>query len=133
MLTLKGIDHVGLKVSDLDAALRFYQALGLTVLRTSGPSADGTRSAVIRVGSQELNVFAHPGFAPASRENRVGMDHLCFEVDAASIEDVMADLRQAGIAVVKGPDPRRDGTALFLHDPDGTRVELQLKSRAPCC
>jgi hypothetical protein len=40
---------------------------------------------------------------------------------------VVADLRQVGIAVVRGPIKRRDGTALFVHDPDGVRVELQLK------
>jgi hypothetical protein len=48
-------------------------------------------------------------------------------VDAASIDDVIADLRQAGIAVVRGPVERRDGAALFVHDPDGVRVELQLE------
>jgi hypothetical protein len=36
-------------------------------------------------------------------------------------------LRQGGIDIVRGPVERRDGTALFIHDPDGVRVELQLK------
>ena len=57
MLRLTALDHVGLKVTDMDRTLHFYQRLGLTLLRTSGPSADGLRSAVIRVGSQELNIF----------------------------------------------------------------------------
>ena len=48
-------------------------------------------------------------------------------MDAASIDDIVADLRQAGIAVARGPIKRRDGMALFVHDPDGVRVELQLK------
>jgi len=48
-------------------------------------------------------------------------------VDAASVDDVIADLRRAGIDIVRGPVERRDGTALFVHDPDGVRVELQLK------
>jgi glyoxalase/bleomycin resistance protein/dioxygenase superfamily protein len=49
-------------------------------------------------------------------------------VAAASIEDVIADLRRAGIEIARGPVKRRDGTALFVHDPDGVRVELQLKA-----
>jgi len=127
MLRLTGLDHVGLKVKDMDKTLDFYQRLGLTVLRTSGPHVDGERSAVMQVGNQELNVFSHPGFVTAVADNSVGMDHFCFIVDAASINDVIADLRQVGIDIVKGPEKRRDGAAVFVHDPDGVRVELQLK------
>jgi catechol 2,3-dioxygenase-like lactoylglutathione lyase family enzyme len=96
-------------------------------LRTSGPDADGERSAVIQVGSQELNVFSQPDFVSSGQENPVGMDHLCFVVEAASVDEVVADLRGAGIDIVRGPVKRRDGTALFVCDPDGVRVELQLK------
>jgi glyoxylase I family protein len=127
MIRLKALDHVGLNVTDMDKALAFYQRLGLTLLRTSGPNADGLRSAVIQVGSQELNVFFHPAFVSSGKENPVGIDHFCLTVEAASVDDVIADLRQAGIEIVRGPVERRDGTALFVHDPDGVRVELQLK------
>ena len=128
MLRLKGLDHVGLKVTDMDRSLDFYQRLGLTLLRTAGPNADGERSAVMQIGNQELNVFSHPRFAAAGTEDAVGMDHFCLLVDSASVDDLIADLRQAGIDMLKGPAKRRDGTALFVHDPDGVRVELQLKN-----
>jgi len=127
MLRPKALDHVGLKVTDMDKALDFYQRLGLTLLHTSGPNADGLRSAVIQVGSQELNVSSNPEFVSSGKENPVGIDHFCLLVDAASVDDVIADLRQVGIDIVRGPVERRDGTALFVHDPDGVRVELQLK------
>ena len=74
-------------------------------------------------------MFSHPEFVSSGKENPVGMDHFCLIVDAASVDDVIADLRQAGIDIVRGPVERRDGTALFVHDPDGVRVELQLKSK----
>jgi catechol 2,3-dioxygenase-like lactoylglutathione lyase family enzyme len=130
MLRVKGLDHVGLKVTDMDKTLDFYQRLGLTLVRTAGPDAEGLRTAVIGIGSQELNVFSHPDFVPSGQENPVGMDHFCLAVDAASIDDVIADLGQAGVDIVRGPVKRRDGTALFLQDPDGVRVELQLKGPA---
>jgi len=129
MLRVKALDHVGLKVRDLDQTLSFYRRLGLAVLRTKGPDTDGLRSAVIQVGMQELNVFCDPGCVSAREDNAAGIDHFCFEVDAASIDDVIADLRQTGIEVVRGPTKRRDGSALLLNDPDGIRVELQLKNR----
>ena len=127
MLRLKAIDHVGLKVSDMDRTLDFYQRLGLALLRTSGPNADGRRGAVIQVGSQEINVFSHPGYVPSGQENRVGVDHFCCLVEAASIDDVIHDLQRAGIDTGKGAEQRRDGTSLYIHDPDGVRVELLLK------
>jgi catechol 2,3-dioxygenase-like lactoylglutathione lyase family enzyme len=130
MLRVKALDHVGLKVADMDKTLDFYRRLGLRLVRASGPHADGLRTAVIAVGSQELNVFSHPDFMPSGKENPVGMDHFCIEVDAASIDAVIADLRDVGIDVAKGPERRRDGTALFVHDPDGVRVELQLRNPA---
>ena len=131
MLRPNALDHVGLKVTDMDRTLDFYQRLGLTILRTSGPNTDGLRSAVIQVGRQELNVFSHPDVVSSGKENPAGLDHFRLSVDATSVEDVIADLRQAGIDVVRGPVERRDGTALFVHDPDGVRVELQLKRGHP--
>jgi len=76
---------------------------------------------------RELNIFSHPEFVRSGKENHVGIDHFCFLVDATSVDDVGAALQQAGIHIVKGPEQRRDGMALFVHDPDGVRVELQLK------
>ena len=130
MLRLTVLDHVGLTVTDMDRSLAFYQALGFTVLRAVGPSAEGVRSAVIQVGAQEVNLFSRPDLVSSGSANPVGIDHFCLEVAAASIDDVVAELRRAGIEIARGPVKRRDGTALFVHDPDGVRVELQLKAPA---
>jgi len=128
MLRLVALDHVGLTVTDMDRSLAFYRALGFTLLRATGPNAEGVRSAVIQVGAQEVNLFSRPGLVPSVAANPVGMDHFGLEVAGGSMDDVVADLQRAGIEIARGPVPRRDGTALFLHDPDGVRVELQLKS-----
>ena len=126
MLKPTALDHVGLKVTDLDRTLDFYRLLGLEVLRTSGPSADGLRSAVLRVGTQELNVFARPDFARDDRDETVGMDHFALNMDAASIAAVVAGLRHAGLEITRGPVERRDGSSVFVQDPDGVRVELRV-------
>jgi catechol 2,3-dioxygenase-like lactoylglutathione lyase family enzyme len=127
MLRPKALDHVGLKVTDMDKTLHFYhQVLGLELLRTSGANADGVRSAVLKAGGQEINVFSRPDFVSVASDNAVGMDHFCLNMDAASIDDVMADLRQAGVDIFRGPVERRDGTSVFVYDPDGVHVELRL-------
>ena len=127
MLQLKALDHVGLKVRDLEKSLHFYRQLGLKVLRIKGPDSGGVRIAVLQVGNQELNVVCNPEFMPQANDNAVGVDHFCFEVEAASMDEVVASLKRAGIGIAGGPTARRDGAALFLVDPDGIRVELQLK------
>ena len=126
MLRPKALHHVALTVADMDKTLHFYQALGLTLLRTSGPDADGVRSAVLRIGSQELNVFHTSGLVATDDEHRTGMHHYCLDMDAASMDDLIADLGEAGLRVVRGPVQRRDGTSVFVHDPDGVRVELRI-------
>ena len=126
MLRLKGLDHVGIMASDFEKSVDFYRRLGFTVLRTR-EDPGGVRIAVLRVGGQELNLFSKPGVAAASGDPPAGMDHFCVLVDATSPEEIVAELKDAGIDVARGPIKRRDGIAFFVHDPDGVHVELQLK------
>lgn len=102
MMRVLGLDHVGLKARELEKTLDFYARLGLTVLRTSGPGADGVRSAVVQAGDQELNVFAHPDYGAEPTAQGRGVDHFCLLVSADSIQDVIEALRRAGIEVARG-------------------------------
>jgi len=125
MVRPKALDHVGLLVTDMDRSLRFYEALGLELLRRKGPNAEGVSSAVLRVGEQEINVFSDPAFVAAEKGERI--HHFCLAMECAGIADLVAALRRAGIEIAKGPIERRDGTSLFVSDPDGVRVELIVK------
>jgi glyoxylase I family protein len=129
MLRPKALDHVGLTVTDMDRSLGFYcGVLGLELLRRSAKDAAGLASAVLKVGDQEINMFSDPAFASVRRDdNPGGIDHFCLEVESATIDDLVGALRQAGVAIAKGPVRRRDGTSLFVNDPDGCRVELIVK------
>ncbi|MGE5615409.1 MAG: VOC family protein [Bacillota bacterium] len=123
---MKGLDHVGIMASDFDKSLAFYQRLGMQLLRTR-EDPGGVRIAVLQVGGQELNLFSRPGVGQANGESPAGLDHVCILVDAQSAEEIAAGLKEAGIEIARGPIQRRDGTAFFVHDPDGVHVELQLK------
>ena len=129
MLKPRALDHVGLKVTDMDRSLRFYcDGLGLELLRRRDKGT-GIASAVLRIGGQEMNLFSDPSFAStATNDDPPGLDHFCLEVESASIDDLMAALAQAGIAIAKPPVQRSDGISLFVSDPDGCRVELIVKS-----
>jgi catechol 2,3-dioxygenase-like lactoylglutathione lyase family enzyme len=127
MLRLKALDHVGIVVTDMDRSLRFYvDGLGMALLRRRGEGADGF--AALGIGNAEINVFCNPLSATAGQDGPERVHHLCLAVDSATIDDVVAALGEAGIAVARGPLKRSDGMALFVHDPDGLRIELQLKT-----
>ena len=128
MLKPKAIDHVGLKVTDMDKSLAFYCAgLGLKLLRRR-ESAPGIVTAVLAVGDQEMNLFSGPrSVANMAGGDSPGLDHFCLEIASASIDEVIAGLAKAGIAVAQPPVKRSDGISLFVSDPDGCRVELIVK------
>jgi catechol 2,3-dioxygenase-like lactoylglutathione lyase family enzyme len=121
-LRLKMLDHVGIRVTDLDRSLRFYvEGLGLELLRRREGAA------VVRVGDQEINMFCAPELvADLNQPHRI--DHFCLTVDYADAGDLIAALGESGIEIARGPIERRDGVAVFVSDPDGVRVELQIKN-----
>ena len=127
MLRPQELNHVGLTVTDMDKSLHFYQALGLELLRVSD-LADGGRSAVLKVGAQEINVFSKPDLVSVVEENLAGLHHFCLTMEAGSIDGLIADLERAGLSIVRGPVKRRDGTSVFVHDLDGVRVELRIET-----
>ena len=127
MLNVTGLDHLGLKVTDLDRSLRFYHdVLGLEIVHTSGPHANGGRSATLRAGSQQLDVFYRPDFVSADRDKPVGMDHLCLTLEGESMEAVLEVLQQQHVEVMWAPVTRHGTTSVYVFDPDGIHVELRL-------
>ncbi len=127
MIKVSGLDHIGLKVTDLDRSLRFYHdVLGLEVVHTSGPHPNGGRSATVRVGGQMLDIFYRPDFVEADRDKPVGMDHVCLTLDGDSMEDVLEDLRRQDVEIMWGPVTRGRSTSVYVFDPDGIHVELRL-------
>ena len=127
MLRPRALDHVGILVADMDRSLRFYEALGLELLRRRN-GVDGSSSAVLRIGHQEINLFSVPDLRTAGTNEPHRIDHFCLAMEGETIGDLIAGLREAGIEIAKGPIDRRDGAALFVTDPDGVRVELQIKN-----
>jgi catechol 2,3-dioxygenase-like lactoylglutathione lyase family enzyme len=122
MLRPRAVDHVGIIVTDMERSVRFYQALGIEPVRPPRRPGGAT---VLKAGGTEINMFCNPDAIADGGPQR--LDHLCLEMDAATIDEVVAALGTAGIAIASGPVARSDGTALFVHDPDGARIELLVK------
>lgn len=136
--------HIGLCVSDLERAVRFYvDGLGFEpfarfelerAIAEVDPPVSLTSFFIQKDGLRiELLHYRSPGAfgVPASRRNQRGLTHLSFVVD--DVDASAAVLVRFGGTVVPGTrnglgDPDAVQT-IFLADPDGTRVELMRLAR----
>lgn len=124
------LDHVVLRVRDMDAALRFYcGALGCAEERR----IDGVGLVQLRAGSALIDLadlageLGRAGGAGPGGEGR-NMEHFCLRVDPFEPEAIAAHLRAHGVE--PGEVARRYGAdgfgpSMYIRDPDGNTVELK--------
>jgi lactoylglutathione lyase len=123
------VDHIGIRVKDLDRAMKFYAVLGFTL------HAKATNDAVAIVKNAndvELNLIYNAN-ADAGEKNILmdvgekypGYTHVALRV--ASIKATIETLRQHDIRITQGPVAfGRDGhVSVFVRDPDLNVVELR--------
>lgn len=146
---LRGIDHIGLTVPDLDQAAAFFtEVLGCIPVTRFGPFRDDTgsfmadaldvhpraviESIVLQRCGHGSNIELFKYTAPDQttlhpRNSDVGAHHLAFYVD--DIDAAAASLRERGIATHMGPIPISDGpvagqSILYFKAPWGLQLEL---------
>lgn len=130
MLKLQGIDHLVLRVVDLDAMLRFYvDTLGCSVERRQ----DEIGLVQLRAGHSLIDLvpvdgkLGRMGGAAPGAEGR-NMDHFCLRVEPFDAKDIRAYLASRGVA--SGPPESRygaegEGPSIYVSDPEGNVVELK--------
>ena len=127
---LKQIDHVVLRIKDLDASMRFYRDI-------LGCSVDKVQETIglwqMRAGSSLIDlvpvdgVLGKIGGAPAGLEGH-NVDHVALQVTPWNEGAIRDHLGANGIAIVdSGPRYGAEGTgpSIYILDPDGTTVELK--------
>jgi glyoxylase I family protein len=119
MLKLRGIDHVVLRVGDIDVMKRFYcDVLGAEHIAYRPKF----RMSHLRVGDAMIDLVKRD--APSG----CNMDHFCLRVEAFDPEALVAYLKSRGVAV--GEVKTRygaegNGASIYLTDPEGNTVELK--------
>jgi glyoxylase I family protein len=125
-----GLDHVVLRITDLDRARTFYcdvlgcrvevfqKKIGLLQLRAGDSLID-----LVPVDG----VLGREGGAPPGAEGR-NMDHFCLRVRPFDAGAIMAHLRDHGVdpgKVEQRYGAEGMGPSIYLKDPDGNVVELK--------
>ena len=130
MIRIGEIDHVVLRVKDMDAMQRFYcEVLGCREERRQ----DEIGLVQLRAGASLIDLVGvdgrigrRGGAAPGAEGHN--MDHLCLRVEDYDEAAILAHLRAHGarigdIGMRYGA--RGEGPSIYLFDPEGNMVELK--------
>ena len=125
-----GIDHVVLRVANLERSLAFYEtALGCAVERR----LDELGLVQLRAGSALIDLV--PLDSPLGRagggtpiDDARNMDHVALQIERFEPDALRAHLETHGIEpgdVAARYGARGNGPSMYVRDPDGNSVELK--------
>jgi len=130
MIHIREIDHVVLRVVDLQRMLAFYcGALGCTIERKE----DSVGLVQLRAGSSLIDLvpvsglLGKAGGAAPGTEGR-NLDHFCVRVEPFDEAAIRRHLRAHGVeagelATRNGAEG--EGPSIYVSDPEGTVIELK--------
>jgi len=132
------LDHVALRVTDLEEALAFYRDLLGMPVRDRGRYEDGRVPYVaVAAGGRHLHLVPEADLnALDDADPPFGGEHVAFlvrsdETDSRrEFEGLLAEIEDAGYEVEADEPRERYGAygrdwAAYVRDPDGRRVELK--------
>jgi catechol 2,3-dioxygenase-like lactoylglutathione lyase family enzyme len=130
MIRIREIDHVVLRVVDLQRMLDFYcgvlgctverqqEEIGLTQLRAGRSLID-----LVTVSGR----LGREGGAAPGQEGR-NVDHLCLRVEPFDAEAISAYLKAHGVdpgGVASRYGAEGEGPSIYIQDPEGNTIELK--------
>jgi methylmalonyl-CoA epimerase len=126
------IDHLGIAVASVDAALAAYRALGFELSETHDVPTEKVRAAFLPVGESRLELLepTDPDSVIARfLQKRSGLHHVCVLVE--DIEAALAELKQKGVELLdQQPRPGAGGSRVaFIHPRSAGGVLLELKQK----
>jgi len=128
------VDHLGIAVPSLEAAVAAYQALGFEVTARHEVPSEKVRTAFLPVGETHLELLepTDPSSVIARfLEKRSGLHHVCVLVD--DLDQALVEMRARGVPLLdETPRPGAGGCRVaFVHPKGAAGVLLELKEVAP--
>ena len=126
MQAITRINHIGLRVSNFEVARDFYAQLGFKYI--TGPGGPEPVAIVEHPCGVNINFILNANQPDHSNQlmdvptKHTGYTHVALEVTSAS--QVLAELKNLGIALSGEPMNHPTGTSFFIRDPDGNVIEF---------
>lgn len=130
MLTIKQLDHVVLRVTDLKAMMAFYtDVIGCPVEKIQ----ENLGLYQLRAGSSLIDLvpvdgpLGQKGGAAPGKEAR-NLDHFCLQVEPFDADAIIAHLRASGFdpaPVASRYGAKGQGPSIYVSDPEGNTLELK--------
>jgi glyoxylase I family protein len=122
-----GLDHIVLRVRELESALRFYRDVLGCALERQQPELGLTQ---LRAGRSLIDLVTLEGPLGAGEPPGAGrnVDHFCLTIAPFDAAALTVWLRICGVAA---DEPRSrygaegEGPSIYVVDPDGNRIELK--------
>ncbi len=124
---IEGVLEAALYASDLDAAEHFYG----TVLGLERIARHDDRHIFFHCGQTVVLIFnadetvkaASPGALPVPPHGATGAGHLCFRVSGDRLDDMVAKLTAAGVAIEADFRWPTGARSIYFRDPAGNSLE----------
>jgi len=122
-ISIRNLDHVVVRVTDMDRALAFYTGvLGCREERR----VERLGLVQLRAGASMIDLVPARETPPAA--GRGNMDHLAVRVDPFDEPAIRAHLARHGIEAAETATrygAEGSGPSIYIRDPDGNTVELK--------
>ena len=130
LVTITEMDHIVLRVKDVEESLRFYsELLGLPVERVEQWRAGEVRFPSVRINADTIIDLFASDQETISKEGVRNQDHYCMVIEPTDMEALKAGFEALGVGIQAGPGKRwgshGDGISLYIYDPDNNVVELR--------
>ena len=117
MIKTNGLNHIALKVTDLERTAQFYTDLFNMEITRRTPEMTFLKT----IGSTDM-ITLNRSEADITPEQ--GMVHFGFIVEPGQFDAALQTIEANATLIVSGPGTRDQGRYVFISDPDGYTVEL---------
>jgi len=127
---MKKIDHLGIAVTDLDAAEKiFTDVLGTSPYKREEVESEDVVTSFFKTGDSKIELLQSTSEdGPIARhisKRGEGLHHIAFHVDDLEME--ISELESKGYRCISGPKDGSDGKRIaFLHPSDTAKVLVEL-------
>lgn len=130
LVTITAMDHIVLRVRDVEESLRFYsELLGLPTERVAQWRAGEVRFPSVRLNADTIIDLFASDQEPLGKAGPRNQDHYCMVIAPTDMDALKAEFEALGVGIQAGPGQRwgahGDGISLYIYDPDDNVVELR--------